>query len=108
MTQFALQAATLLEEKGISAEVLDLRTVKPLDIDTIKASAAKTGRLLVAEDNTAPGGIGEKLAALLDIPVSVKAFPDVFVPHGSTEALFRLYEMDGEGLMKEAERIVRK
>ncbi len=108
MTQFALQAATLLAEKGISAEVLDLRTVKPLDIDTIKASAAKTGRLLVAEDNAAPGGIGEKLAALFDIPVSMKAFPDVFVPQGSTEALFRLYEMDGEGLMKEAERIVRK
>ncbi len=109
MTHYALNAASLLAEKGISAEVLDLRTVKPLDMDTIKASAKKTGQLLVAEDNTAPGGIGEKLAAAMEgVPVSVKAFPDVFVPQGTTSELFRLYEMDGEGLMKEAERIVRK
>ena len=59
----ALEAAKLLEAKGVSAEVLNVATVKPLDIKTIAASAAKTRKLVVAEEHNAAGGLGEAIAA---------------------------------------------
>ena len=59
----ALEAAKLLEAKGVSAEVLNVATVKPLDIKTIAASAAKTRKLVVAEEHNAAGGLGEAVAA---------------------------------------------
>jgi len=59
----ALEAAKLLEAKGVSAEVLNVATVKPLDIKTIAASATKTRKLVVAEEHNAAGGLGEAIAA---------------------------------------------
>ncbi len=105
MTHTALLAADILAEKGIRAEVLDLRTAKPLDMDTIRASARKCGHVITIEDNTAPGGIGERIAAALSCPVTVKAFPDTFVQQGTVEELMHLYEMDAEGIARTAERI---
>jgi len=110
MTHAALAAASLLAEKGISAEVLDLRSAKPLDMETICASVKKTGAIITIEDNTAPGGVGERIAASLagkDCRVSVRAFPDTFVQQGTVDELMRLYQMDAEGLSKEAERILK-
>ncbi len=109
MTHTALSAASFLEEKGIYAEVIDLRTAKPLDMETVRASAKKTGAVITVEDNTAPGGIGEKIAAALAgsaCKVCVKAFPDTFVQHGTIGELMALYQMDAPGLAAEAERIL--
>ena len=61
----ALEAAKLLEAKGVSAEVLNVATVKPLDVKAIAASAAKTGKVVVAEEHNAAGGLGEAVAAAL-------------------------------------------
>lgn len=107
MTKEALLAADILAEKGICAEVLDLRSAKPLDMDAIRASAAKCGHVITIEDNTAPGGIGERIAAALSCPVTVKAFPDTFVQQGTVGELMHLYEMDAEGIAKSAERILK-
>lgn len=110
MTHAAIAAASLLAEKGISAEVIDLRTAKPLDMETVLSSAKKTGLVITVEDNTAPGGIGEKIAASLSgkgCRVSVRAFPDTFVQQGTVEELMRLYKMDAAGLAEEAERILK-
>ncbi len=109
MTHTALRAADLLSEKGIRAEVLDLRTAKPLDIETVRASAEKTGHILTIEDNTAPGGVGEKIAAALgdsECRIHIAAFPDTFVQQGTVEELMQLYKMDAAGLAAEAERIL--
>ncbi len=106
MTHTALEAAALLAKKGIEAEVLDLRTVKPLDMETISASAAKCGRVVTIEDNVAAGGIGEKIAAMLSCPVAIKAFPDSFIPQGTVSELMRLYAMDAAGIVAAAERIL--
>ncbi len=59
-----LQAAAALAEDGISAEVIDLRTLKPLDADTVLASVRKTGRLVVVHEAAAACGIGAEVAAL--------------------------------------------
>lgn len=60
----ALQAADEMAEDGIQAEVLDLRTLSPLDEEAILFSLEKTGRLLIAQDATAPFGVGAEVAAL--------------------------------------------
>ena len=63
MVQNALQAAQALEESGISTEVIDLRTLLPLDMATIAASVAKTHRVLIAHEAVRNGGVGAEIAA---------------------------------------------
>ena len=74
MTRRALRAADILtEEEGISAEVVDLRTIAPLDEETILTSAAKTGRALVLSEAVARGTSSNDVAAL----IAEKAFGDL-------------------------------
>jgi 2-oxoisovalerate dehydrogenase E1 component len=65
MVHKTLQACELLAKEGLSVEVIDPRTVAPLDMDTILASVAKTGRLLIIDESFAPCGIGAEIAARL-------------------------------------------
>lgn len=76
MVQRALEAAAALEQEGISVEVIDPRSVAPLDIDTILESVHKTGRLLVVDEDFAPCGIGAEIAA----QVMERAFDDLDAP----------------------------
>jgi pyruvate dehydrogenase E1 component beta subunit len=86
----ALRAATMLEEQEeISAEVIDLRTLRPLDIDTVIASVKKTNRAVIVEDDWRFGGFGGELSAQimerafdwLDAPVARVAGKDVPMPY---------------------------
>ena len=61
MVMFALEAAKKLAEEGISAEVIDLRTIKPMDIDTVAASVKKTGRLITACESFCMCGVGSEI-----------------------------------------------
>src|SRR5439155_17651427 len=63
MVHRALEAADVLAREGVSVEVIDPRTVAPLDVETIGQSVAKTGRLLIADEAFAPFGIGAEIAA---------------------------------------------
>lgn len=65
MVQIALQAAQAIESEGISAEVIDLRTLAPLDIDTVAQSVDKTGALLTLEEGQITCGVGTEVAARL-------------------------------------------
>ena len=84
----ALNAAKKLEEKGVSAEVIDVRTLQPLDLETIVASVKRTSRLLVASDDIKTGGVGAEISAAvtesafdyLDAPVMRVACPDTPIP----------------------------
>ncbi len=76
MVNRALEAAKTLEAEGISVEVIDPRTVAPLDIDTILASVHKTGRLLVVDEDFAPAGMASEISAL----VTEHAFDDLDAP----------------------------
>jgi 2-oxoisovalerate dehydrogenase E1 component len=88
MVQQALQAATRLDGEGISAEVIDPRTLKPLDLDTIVASVKRTSRLVVVHEGWKFGGFGGEIAASvteaafdwLDAPVARVGAPDVPMP----------------------------
>lgn len=89
MTWTALAAAEALADEGIEAEVIDLRTLVPLDEDTIAESVSRTGRALLLHEDTRRGGFGGELAALLaercffflDAPIVRIAAPDTPVPY---------------------------
>ena len=66
MTHIALAAAEELDQAGISAEVVDLRTISPLDAETIVASVRKTGRALIVHEAPRQGGVGAEVAALIN------------------------------------------
>ena len=65
MMHRSLQAAALLENEGISAEVIDPRSLVPFDWETVKASVAKTGRVVIVEESPKRNGIGAEIAATL-------------------------------------------
>ncbi|HKD11968.1 MAG TPA: alpha-ketoacid dehydrogenase subunit beta [Thermoanaerobaculia bacterium] len=98
MVWTALDAARTLEAEGIDAEVIDLRTLFPLDEETIAASIAKTNKAMVLHEATRTGGIGAEIAAVisercfeyLDGPLVRVTAPDTPVPFGPTlEQAFR-------------------
>jgi 2-oxoisovalerate dehydrogenase E1 component len=76
MVRHTLTACEALAREGISAEVIDPRTVAPLDIDTIARSVGKTGRLLIVDEAFAPFGVGAEIAA----QVSDRGFADLAAP----------------------------
>ncbi|ESQ78116.1 pyruvate dehydrogenase complex E1 component subunit beta [Asticcacaulis sp. YBE204] len=76
MVGFALKAAEKLAEEGIDAEVVNLRTLRPLDTDTVIASVKKTNRLVTVEEGWGPCGVGAEIAAR----VTAEAFDDLDAP----------------------------
>ena len=85
MLHYCLEAAALVAQEGLDVEVVDLRTLKPLDVPTVLESVKKTGRLLVVHEDNVTGGVGAEVAALaageafefLDAPVTRLCGPDV-------------------------------
>ena len=92
MLHVALEAAGTLESEGISAEVIDLRTLVPLDEETLVASVAKTSKCLIVHEDTRTGGPGGEIAAtlaekafqFLDGPILRVAAPDTPVPFAAS------------------------
>jgi pyruvate dehydrogenase E1 component beta subunit len=88
MVHRALEAAAMLEEEGISAEVIDVRCLSPLDMETLEGSAMKTTRVLIVEEDNLTGGWGAEVAAslgksvfyYLDAPITRLAAPDTPAP----------------------------
>ncbi|MBI2765160.1 MAG: 1-deoxy-D-xylulose-5-phosphate synthase [Chloroflexi bacterium] len=104
-----LKAATILDERGIAATVVNARFAKPLDEDLILRVARETGGIVTAEENVRAGGFGEAVLALLaehglaDRMLLMLTMPDKIVDHGP-QAVFRtLYELDGAGIASRAE-----
>ncbi len=102
MVGVALEAADLLAKEGIEAEVIDLRTIRPLDTETIVASVRKTNRLVSVEEGWAFAGIGSELAALmmeqafddLDAPVVRVHGKDVPLPYAANLEKLALPQID--------------
>jgi pyruvate dehydrogenase E1 component beta subunit len=111
MVEVALAAAQKLEEQGISAEVIDLRTIRPLDIDSIIASVKKTNRVVTVEEGWAFSGLGSEIAALvmehafdwLDAPVKRVAGKDVPLPYAAN--LERLALPQAEDVIEAAKAV---
>ncbi len=106
-----LDAAELLAQEGISAEVLKLPAVKPLGMKEIAASVRKTGHLLVAEESVCIGCAGKEIAAQLRlagivVPNRLVNIGDRFVTHGSLNELYRELGLDGNSLAAQAKEVL--
>ncbi len=109
MVQAALEAAETLAEKGVSAEVINIHTIKPLDEELVRASAAKTGRVVTAEEHSVIGGLGDAvLAALAESPVPVRKLGvnDVYGESGPAVDLLHKYGLDAEGVIAAVEALL--
>ena len=100
-----LEAAELLEAQGVQAEIVKLNQLTPLVPELVELSVRKTGALLVAEEQSAKGCVGQRLAARLEVAglpakVALVNCGPHFVPHGAANLLKRDVSLDGAGLAK--------
>ena len=107
--RLAIEAAKVLEGKGISARVLDMHTIKPLDEELVVKTAKKTGRVFTVEEHSIIGGLGAAVAETLGEKCPTKitriGVNDVFGESGPAKELLHKYELDAEGI---ANRILRE
>ena len=107
----ALEAADKLAADGISAEVINIHTIKPLDTELIVKSAKKTGKVVTAEEHTIIGGLGgavcEALSEKAPTPVLRIGINDVFGESGTAAALVAKYGLDGEGIYAKVKEFVK-
>ena len=101
----ALGAAEMLEKDGISAEVINICTIKPLDEEIIINSAKKTGKVVTAEEHSVIGGLGSAVCDALckshPTPVCKIGMQDVFGESGSAAALVEKYKLDAKGVYEQ-------
>lgn len=111
MTYQLLVAAQLLAEKGISAEVVHVPTIKPLDTETLLASARKTGRVVTAEEAQAAGGFGsavvEFLSETLPMPVKRIGIYDRFGESGAPAELVEYFGLSGDKVAEAVQEFVK-
>ena len=98
----ALEAAQMLEKDGVSAEGINIHTIKPLDADLIVKSAAKTGKVVTVEEHSIIGGLGSAVAEALceNQPTKMMRIGvrDTFGESGSAAALLEKFQLDGKGV----------
>ena len=108
----ALEAAKELHGKGISAEVINMHTVKPLDEEAILASARKTGRVVTAEEHQRNGGLGDAVAQVLAMhaptPMEMVAVNDPFGESGTPDQLLEKYGLGTKDVRSAVDRIMQR
>ncbi|WP_462134465.1 transketolase family protein [Slackia piriformis] len=106
----ALKAAEALAEKGVSAEVIDAFSIKPLDEETILASARKTGCVVTAEEHSVIGGLGGAVAELLSeklpLPLVRVGMRDCFGTSGEMAELMREFELDAPAIASAVDEVL--
>ncbi len=101
----ALEAAEMLAKDGVSARVVNIHTIKPLDVDLVVESAKATGKVVTVEEHSIIGGLGgavcEALAEHAPTPVLRIGVQDVFGESGPAAALLAKYKLDGAGVYEQ-------
>ncbi len=109
--QMALKAAELLEAKGISARVIDMHTIKPLDEELILKAAKETGAIVTTEEANVLGGLGAAVCELLSgqypVPVVRHGVEDEFGRSGVAPKVLEAYNITPEGIVAKAEQAVK-
>lgn len=106
----ALKAAASLAEEGISAEVIDAFSIKPLDEETILASVQKTGHVVTAEEHSRFGGLGSAVAELLctqgPAPMEMVAVNDRFGKSGELSELLAYFNLDSAAIVEAVKKVL--
>ena len=108
----ALIAAEALEERGISAEVINIHTIKPLDEAAILKSLGKTKCIVTAEEHNVIGGLGESVARVISLhhpaPQEFVAVQDSFGESGTPEQLMEKYKLNHQAIEAAVERVIKR
>lgn len=108
----AIQAAESLEEEGISAEVINIHTIKPLDEEAIVNSVGKTGCVVTCEEHNFLGGLGESVARVLSLnhlaPQEFVATQDTFGESGTPAQLMDKYGLNAAAIVEKAKRVLQR
>ena len=106
----ALQACEILNDKGISAEIINIHTIKPLDEKAVLQSANKTLCVVTAEEHMINGGLGDSIAQLLSrnnpLPIEYVGVNDTFGESGTPDQLMEKYGLNADAIVKAAEKAV--
>ncbi len=107
----SILAAEMLEKDGISAEVVNIHTIKPIDKELVIASATKTGKVVTVEEHFTIGGLGSAVCEVLSENAPTKVLrigiDDVFGESGPALELIHKYELDAEGIYKKVKAFVK-
>ncbi len=111
MVNEAIEAAKLLADEGISAEIINVHTIKPLDAETILRSAAKTGAVVTAEEHSVIGGLGSAVCEALceggkPVPVVRLGVNDEFGRSGPAVELLHIYGLDAQNIVAKAKQAI--
>ena len=105
-----MDASRILEQKGISVEVINVHTIKPVDRDTVIQSVKKTGCAVTCENHNIIGGLGsavaEVLAAEYPVPIEFIGMKDLFSEVGKMEYVIKKYGMDADSIVSAAEKVL--
>ena len=108
----AIQAGERLAEEGISAEIINIHTIKPLDEAAILESVAKTKCVVSAEEHSRLGGLGDSIAQVLmkhnPVPMEYVAVNDTFGESGKPDELLKKYGLDTDNIVEAAKRVLKR
>lgn len=108
----AIEAARLLESEGISVELINIHTIKPLDVDAVVASVTRTGCVVTAEEHQRYGGLGgaisEVLAQYHPAPIEMVAVNDTFGESGTPDELMAKYGLEASNIVSAVQRVLRR
>ena len=106
----AIEAGKLLEAEGISVEIINLHTIKPLDVDAIVASISKTGCAVTAEEHNVIGGMGDAVAQVAakhcPVPIEYIGTQDTFGESGTPNQLLAKYGLDTPDIFAAAKKVL--
>ena len=106
----AIEAEAALAQQGISAEVINIHTIKPLDVQAILESVRKTGCVVSAEEHQMNGGLGDIIAQTLALhhpaPLEMVAVNDSFGESGTPAQLMTKYGIDAQNIVKAAKKAI--
>ena len=106
MVSRALDGAELLAAKGVSARVLNMASIKPLDREAVEDAARCTKGIITVEEHSIYGGLGSAVAEVVvqthPVRIRILGFPSVFAPTGSAEWLLDHFQLNGEGICQAA------
>jgi len=110
MVSRALEAATLLEQDGISTKVLDMHTVKPLDEEAVKEAAQETGAIVTAEEHLLHGGLGSAVSRVVlencPVPMRFIAIRDQYARSGKPDELLETYGLTAASIAAAARELM--
>jgi transketolase len=108
----AIEAEAILAEKGISAEVINIHTIKPLDVEAILNSVTKTRCVVTCEEHQMNGGLGDSVAQVLarfnPAPIEMIAVNDSFGESGTPAQLLKKYGLSKEYIVSAAEKVIKR